>query len=227
MLSNYLISDTLQIMRKTKQEAQKTKEKILSGALDCFSEQGYFNTSLDEIAKRAAVTRGAIYWHFKNKAEIFDALHALLHEPFIQLILEDLEQNDDEPISQLKLLCIKLLTNLDENQTKTRIMKLFFECDYSGNLAQFKKPHQDKKLNSLKLFEQYFERAKQRQQLNPNADPKILTLTLHCFLKGILFEYLSGLELINIKTHGKQLITQFFDGFNQCHQTGLKNTPPD
>ncbi|WP_162846913.1 TetR family transcriptional regulator [Marinicella litoralis] len=205
-------------MRKTKEEAQKTKEKILTGALDCFSEQGYFNTSLDEIAKRAAVTRGAIYWHFKNKPEIFDALHGLLHEPFIQLILEDLEHDTEEPISQLKLLCIKLLNNLDENKTKTRIMKLFFECDYSGHLAQFKKTHQDKKLNSLKLFEQYFERAIQRKQLNPKTDPQILTLTLHCFLKGLLFEYLSGLELINIKKDGTKLINQFFEGLNQCHK---------
>jgi len=206
-------------MRKTKEEAQKTKEKILYGALDCFSEQGYFNTSLDEIAKRAAVTRGAIYWHFKNKAEIFDALHALLHEPFIQLILEDLQHEDEQPISQLKQLCIKLLTDLDENKTKTRIMKLFFECDYSGDLAQFKEAHQDSKLKSLKLFEQYFERAQRRKQLNLQADPKILTLTLHCFLKGILFEYFSGFEIISIQKHGKKIITQFFEGFNQCHKT--------
>lgn len=204
-------------MKRTKEEAQKTKDKILASALDCFSTQGYFNSSLDEIAKKASVTRGAVYWHFKNKTEIFDALHTQLHEPFTQTILEDLAHDEGQPIIQLKHLCIKLLEDLDVNNTKKRIMKLFFECDYSGQLAPFKKQHQDKKLKSLKLFEQYFERAKKRNQLHQHADPQILTLTLHCFLKGILFEYLSGLELIDIKSQGKELIQQFFEGFNTCH----------
>ena len=215
MLSIAITSDKLAAMKKT-------KDKILAAALDCFSERGYFNTSLDQIAKQASVTRGAVYWHFKNKPEIFDALHTLLHEPFIQIILEDLEQEADEPISQLRQLCIKLLYNLKDNQTKTRIMKLFFECDYSGNLEQFKKPHQDRKLNSLKLFIQYFERAQAIGHLNSNADAEVLTLTLHCFLKGILFEYLNGSGLIDIETHGKKLINQFFLGFNQCHNSRQK-----
>ncbi len=204
-------------MRKTKQQAQLTKESILLAALNCFSEQGFFNTSLDDIACKANVTRGAVYWHFSNKAEIFNALHEQLHEPFIQVILLDLEIETQQPIEQLKQLCIKLLHDLGENPVKVSTMKLFFQCDYSGDLAQFKQQHQDKKLQSLELFEQYFKRAQNNQLINPKTNPRILTLTLHCFLKGILFEFLNQSDLIDLKEQATAMIEQLFKGLEQCH----------
>ena len=57
--------------RKTKQEAQETRQHILDVALRLFSQQGVSSTSLGEIAKAAGVTRGAIYWHFKDKSDLF------------------------------------------------------------------------------------------------------------------------------------------------------------
>jgi AcrR family transcriptional regulator len=47
-----------------------TKERLLKAALDVFSEQGYLATSVDEIAARAGVTKGAIYYWFKDKEDL-------------------------------------------------------------------------------------------------------------------------------------------------------------
>ena len=205
-------------MRKTKQQAQATKESILLAALKCFSEKGYFNTSLDEIACNANVTRGAVYWHFKNKAEIFDALHEQLHEPFTHKILLDLENETEHPINQLKLLCIKLLQDLSENPVKVSTMKLFFQCDYSGDIAKFKQQHQDKKRQNLDLFEQYFIRAQKNQLINSQTNPKVLTLTLHCFLKGLLFEFINQSDLIDLKLQSKDMVEQLFNGLGICRE---------
>ena len=60
--------------RKTKQETELTRRRILDVALDVFAEKGYSRTSLQEIADRAGFTRGAVYWHFKNKADLLAAL---------------------------------------------------------------------------------------------------------------------------------------------------------
>ena len=54
-------------MRKTKAEALKTREYLMLSALDTFYERGVSRASLNEIAQNAGVTRGALYWHFKNK----------------------------------------------------------------------------------------------------------------------------------------------------------------
>lgn len=57
--------------RKTKQQAEETRQEILDAAIKTFSERGVSATSLADIAKSAGVTRGAIYWHFKNKVDLF------------------------------------------------------------------------------------------------------------------------------------------------------------
>ncbi len=209
-------------MRKTKEEALKTKQKIMQTALDCFSAQGYFHTSLDEIARQAGLTRGAVYWHFKNKPEIFNALHDELHEPFIKKIVNDLEVDSAHPLKQLKKLLVDVLLDLESNPTKTRILRLFYQCDYSGDLTQFKQKHQNSIARNLELMASYFERAKTKGLLSPNANSKILTLTLHCFLKGILYEYLNGSTLIQMGNQTEQLIEQLFVGLNDCHLTRCK-----
>src|SRR5438045_7179395 len=60
--------------RRTKAEAQETRSSILDAAERVFYEKGVANASLEEIAAAADLTRGAIYWHFKDKAELFDAM---------------------------------------------------------------------------------------------------------------------------------------------------------
>ncbi|MBU4603719.1 MAG: TetR family transcriptional regulator, partial [Proteobacteria bacterium] len=52
--------------RKTNEQAQETRRKILAGALNVFSEKGFSRSTLGDIAKRIGMTRGAVYWHFKD-----------------------------------------------------------------------------------------------------------------------------------------------------------------
>ena len=58
-------------MKKTQEDAAITREAILDAARACFYSAGFKNTSLDQIAKEANVTRGAVYWHFKDKKALF------------------------------------------------------------------------------------------------------------------------------------------------------------
>ena len=60
--------------RRTKEEAEQTRKDILNSALDIFYEKGYSKTTFDEIAKRINLTKGAVYWHFRNKPDIITAL---------------------------------------------------------------------------------------------------------------------------------------------------------
>ena len=62
------------MVRRTKQEAEATRSHILDTAERVFERDGVSGTSLHEIAKTAGVTRGAIYWHFENKADLFNAM---------------------------------------------------------------------------------------------------------------------------------------------------------
>lgn len=60
--------------RKTKEEAEETRLKILDAALDVFSRKGYSRTTFEDIAKQIGLTKGAVYWHFKTKSDLLVAL---------------------------------------------------------------------------------------------------------------------------------------------------------
>lgn len=66
-------------MRRTKEEAEKTRRQILEAAIDVFSEKPYSKVSIAEIAEKVGMTKGAVYWHFKSKNELFIKLAEYLH----------------------------------------------------------------------------------------------------------------------------------------------------
>lgn len=61
-------------MRRTKEEAAVTRAAVLKAALAVFSRTGYAAATLQAVAAAARVTRGAVYWHFKSKAELYNTL---------------------------------------------------------------------------------------------------------------------------------------------------------
>ncbi len=61
-------------MRRTKEEAAVTHQQLLDKALVVSSKKGYAATIQQDIAREAEVTRGAIYWHFGSKAELYNTL---------------------------------------------------------------------------------------------------------------------------------------------------------
>lgn len=198
-------------MRKTKEEAENTKTEILDSATKLFAEKGYFNTSLEDVAQSAGVTRGAVYWHFKNKTEIFEALFERLHKPFVEMILQDIQQDHPKPLEQIQTLCSSMLLDVEANAQKRLTLTLFMiKCDYSGELEPYKEIHLKQKQEKSKLFEQYFVRAKEKGQLGKHSDPELLTMALCCYMKGILVEYLNDPARFDIKMRAPGLIDLFF-----------------
>jgi AcrR family transcriptional regulator len=52
----------------------RTRAQILQAALTCFADKGYHQTSMDDIVAESGLSKGALYWHFKSKQELFLSL---------------------------------------------------------------------------------------------------------------------------------------------------------
>ncbi|MBL4804622.1 MAG: TetR family transcriptional regulator [Alphaproteobacteria bacterium] len=205
-------------MRRTKEDAHNTREDILNAAVTIFSEKGVGASTLEEIAQKANVTRGAIYWHFKNKAEIFDALHERMHRPIVEMLIEDIEKDHPEPIQQLRDMCVRLLMNIEEDAMKRQAMMLFIiKTNYSGDMAIYKENYLAKKEEGKKLFRRYFEKAQKAGKLSKDSNPELLTEAISCYMKGVLHEYLINPEGFNMKKKAPQLIELFLNniGLNE------------
>lgn len=199
--------------RKTKEEARATRESILDASAKVFLDKGVAKATLEEIAQEADVTRGAVYWHFKNKADIFAALHDQLFVSFSEMLLKGLQKEHPHPLEQLEKLCVDLLLDIESNRQSKNVLTIFFlKCDYSGEMARFLKRQQQQRMKSLELFSRYFERAAEKGYLPSGADPGTLTHALTCYITGIAFEYLRYPELLNLKEQAAPMIKVFFKG---------------
>lgn len=197
-------------------EALATRSDILDAAIKVFLERGVAGATLEQIAEAAGLTRGAIYWHFKNKLEIFCELNSEVQASFIESVLQDLDKDHPDPLDQLRNLCVGLLEELEENERKRNILRvLLLRCDYSGDMeVQLKQQGQGQKKNS-RLFASYFKRAIDKGHLATSVDPNVLSLSLICYLSGIVFEYFRCPAAINLKTNAGKLIEPFFIGMGR------------
>lgn len=203
------------MVRRTKEEAQETRKAILAAALQVFYAKGVTKASLGEISEWAGVTRGAIYWHFKNKVDLFEALHATLHQPFMEMIIQDLETDHPEPLKQLEELCVHVLAELSENETKQKLLSVFIlKCEYSGDMEVVLQKQAEQKAKSRKLFDKYFERAKAKGHVNSTFASKSLSTGLWCYLSGIVQEFLRDSDAFNLKQQAVPLMRQYFQGLH-------------
>lgn len=103
-------------MRKTKEETLLTREQLIDSALSLFLAQGYAGVTMQQIAEKTGMTRGAFYWHFKSKEEILYAICERETE-FIAGLMSDVF--DREVLSadeHLRVVLSKILENYFENQ---------------------------------------------------------------------------------------------------------------
>lgn len=105
--------------RKTKEESIKTRSLLLEAALDVFSEKSFSEVTLSEIAERVGMTKGALYWHFKNKG---DLLFKLIKEIFLDSEIEFAEKLvERETLADLRDYYNKKLMLPDKNDRFIKI----------------------------------------------------------------------------------------------------------
>lgn len=121
--------------RKTKQQAQETRQQILDAAVREFSERGVAATSLTDIATAAGVTRGAIYWHFKNKVDLFNEVWESTEPKIDQLETEYQAKFPDNPLRVIREILIYILTSTVEDGRRRALMEIIFhKCEFVGEM---------------------------------------------------------------------------------------------
>ena len=81
--------------RRTKEDALKTRRRILASALSLFVKNGYDKTTFTDIASRLGMTKGAVYWHFESKEKLLVTLLDEMLNKFRRQISESLPPGGD------------------------------------------------------------------------------------------------------------------------------------
>ncbi|MGH8439899.1 MAG: TetR family transcriptional regulator, partial [Pseudomonas sp.] len=131
------------MVRRTKEEAQETRAQILEAAEKAFYKRGVARTTLADIAKLAGVTRGAIYWHFNDKAELVEAMLESLHEPLDALARASESEDELDPLGCMRKLLVQLLHQMVLDPKTRRINEiLHHKCEFTDDMCEIRQQRQ-------------------------------------------------------------------------------------
>ena len=198
-------------MRRTKEDAEKTRAALLASAERLFLANGVTQTSLSQIACDAGVTRGAIYWHFENKA---DLLNQLLDK--VRLQPEKLTQRSGgygskHPLRSLRDLCIERLKALAMDEQKRQVMEiLLHRCEFTDELMATE-THHNLLINQLiNQCEQIL--ASNIEILRPGVTPRLAAISLHALIIGLFIGWTRNPQLFDPVVDSGPLIDPLFRG---------------
>ncbi len=99
-------------MPRPKQADPLARRQILAAALTVFSRQGYAGTTLDDITAEANLSKGAIYWYFDSKADLFATLLGERASVFSE-VLEDAARRAGSPLGALREMWLRWMEALE------------------------------------------------------------------------------------------------------------------
>ncbi|MGX1123514.1 TetR family transcriptional regulator [Pseudomonas sp. HLS-6 TE3448] len=179
------------MVRRTKEEAQETRSQILEAAEKAFYKRGVARTTLADIAELAGVTRGAIYWHFNNKAELVQAMLDTLREPLDELARASESEEEADPLGCMRKLLIQLMQHLVLDPKTRRINEiLHHKCEFTDDMCDIRQQRQNSTIDCHAHITLSLANAIRRGQLPADVDPERAAIAIHAYIDGIIKRWL-------------------------------------
>jgi TetR/AcrR family acrAB operon transcriptional repressor len=202
-------------MRRTKEEAEKTRQALLKAALSVFSQKGYAATTLEDVAKEAGVTRGAIYWHFGSKAELYNALleeHSARGSEIVQAAA--VEGGSMREI--LARIFIRMLRAVENDPALRAVMEInLFKTEYSPELSETLAKQIEGGRLLMAGISQAMEQGIEAGELRADMEAEDLARAFIAFQNGILHLWLFDPSAFNLGERAPQMAEVFVRGVSR------------
>jgi TetR/AcrR family acrAB operon transcriptional repressor len=214
--------------RKPLAQALLTRDSIIDVAEELFAAQGLSRTTLQDIASAAGVTRGAIYWHFKGKSELFDAMMERAFLRFeVALELRPSHPNQP-PLETLRQHALHLLEYLAVDARLRRLLEIATQkIEYVDELLAVRERIVRARTRHIGDIERCLDLT-----ASPQADKPVLAIGLHAIVDGLIQNWMldpSAFDLIKV---GQLTVDTFLRGLNgyptptdACGHMHVTNSP--
>ncbi|MDC9587856.1 multidrug efflux transporter transcriptional repressor AcrR [Xenorhabdus sp. XENO-10] len=198
--------------RKTKQQANQTRQKIIEAAIKTFSKRGISATSLSDIAIAAGVTRGAIYWHFKNKTDLLSIVCRMPEHKIDELEKEYQSKYPDNPLIALRSLLISMLRMVIDDSQIRQLMEIFFhKCEFVGEMSSLVEEIREICISDYKKIEKMLADCIQSGELPYDLDLRRSAIMLRALMTGLLDNWSFSPDSFNIQEQSAHLVDSFID----------------
>ena len=157
------------------------QNKILDAAYEVFVGKGYSDTTMDDIVKKAQLSKGAIYWYYKSKKDIYLSLIDYWFNEYSAGVLKSLEDKDSSS-EQLKSLFEYFVDQFDQNPDTFKIMVEFWRT--SGLDVDFNNKLQEIYSQFLEYIIDIIKNGIESGEFK-EVDPRITALSILINIEGI------------------------------------------
>jgi TetR/AcrR family acrAB operon transcriptional repressor len=203
------------VVRRTKDEALETRNRILDAAERVFGESGVSRTSLEDVAKAAGVTRGAIYWHFKDKSDLFTAMVNRVTLPMEGMVARSSEEAVD-PLASLKAAAVFALKRTATDPQCQRVFDVVtHKCEYLDEMAGVKRRISSVEKGCIDRAEKAIRNAVKRGQLPAGVNARLAAIGLDAMLYGLISKWLADQDYFALARNANAVVDLYLDGLRR------------
>jgi len=198
-------------MSRAKASSQNS-ENILKAALELFSKKGYNGTSIDAIAEKVGITKGAIYWHFKDKLSLYNAVDNYSSEQWDKKVTQPISK-----ISDPKLKLESLIKNTFEFCHKNPMIFDFMMTFLEGPLvlqSRMRKKVIDSYAGERAIIAGIISDGIKQGQFK-NVDPMTFATFLVGATDGILIQWSLDRSSVDLDLEASVILRVLFEGLEK------------
>jgi TetR/AcrR family acrAB operon transcriptional repressor len=201
------------VVRRTKDEALETRNRILDAAERVFGGRGVSRTSLEDVATAAGVTRGAIYWHFKDKSDLFTAMVNRVTLPMEGMVARSSEDAAADPLAALKAAAVFALKRTATDPQCQRVFDVVtHKCEYLDEMAGVKRRISSVEKGCVDRAETAIRNAAKRGQLPSGVNARLAAIGLDAMLYGLISKWLADRDYFALARNAEAVVDLYLDG---------------
>ena len=201
------------MVRRTKADAQATRCSLLDAAEQLFHLRGVSRTSLNEIAVAAGTTRGAIYWHFKDKADLFNAMMERVSLPLEESLQCAVSMEAQCPVLELRAAMVEALRKTATDAQTQRVFDIAtHKVEYVAELLGVKERHLRVRNECLARTTQAMQQVTELRGRPLAVDVNTAALGLHVMIDGLIQNWLLDPEAFDLVATGSQIFDTYLAG---------------
>lgn len=209
--------------RRTKEDALATRHKLLDAAEQLFQLQGVSRTSLQDIARRAGATRGAVYWHFKDKADLFNQMMERVTLPLEELFAPKTALAEGQthaqamtgltPLAELRTAtCHALHQIAHDARTRCVIEVATHKVEYVDELQAVRQRHLGVRKVFLKRFAQSLDAEAVKQKMVLRMPAEVAAKGFYALTDGLIQNWLLDQTAFDLVEIGRMTIDVYLLG---------------
>lgn len=195
-------------MKRSKEDAAKTRQKVIDAALKLFGQRGYSGTTLRLIADEAGCSRGPIYWHFANKEELFEEILAYSQAPLEKLIAQcDDSQAPIEVASNFARQWLSLL--FEDTYYRQSFEILLNKTEYTESVSPSLERERALTVSLISTFAGFVDRYRQQTDSQASTDSQVVAISMYSYLMGVTQSWMVNPKLNQLEANIEFYVAEF------------------